>query len=640
MKKWFFRNVCLLITCSLFLGGCSCSSNEEIKSISYSEPKAYGDGIHNFNVTKTSDYIVKAGVSDYSIIIPDIMDSTISNAANELKELLTESTGGVLPIVRESEADGISKFISLGNTAKSNAVITDNDLKGLNSHGYVIKTDNKNVYVKDGGSSYGVLWGIYQLLEFTVGYNCVAYDTYVFDGNLNGDAPLCDFDIKDSPDFELRIANNGVIYADSSVAQKLRFILGHKDVYMAPDQPYHNFFYFMPKKDYEADHPKWYSSDRKQLCLTAHGDSQEYELLVNTMVTNIKRYIDADPNKTVLTITQQDENVWCTCEACSALHDKYGTDAATDIMFINDVAEKIEKWLNEERGGRKILITLFAYQKTEQAPVFMNSDGTYFAIDDNVKCRDNVAVLYAPVYAQHTAGLDQPANATVYETIKQWGAVCNNFGYWGYTTNYINYMVMYNSFSVAQNTYRTILETINPRWIFDQGQHDNGNSTAFTHFKIYLNSQWQWDVNRDYRTLKKNFFDTYFGAATDIMQKLFDEYCTHMYYIQEEYHIGTGIMENVVTGDNFPYNKIVKWLNYIDAAYQAIEVYKDDADLYKKMYNHINLESLSFKFLVLKLYQGRLSASELNQLKSDFNREIRLHNITTFGTETRLDAFA
>lgn len=638
MKKHIYKILCLFLSAVFTLGGCS-SSNSGNKAIKYHEKEAYKGGLHQISASKTDSYLVKSGKSDYLIVMPDGRDDTLSSAANELQELMTQATGVRLNIVRESELPQNAKYVSLGNTtlAQDNGVSVDG--LGLNSHGYVVKTVNNNIFIKDGGSSFGVLWGVYKMLEYAVGYNCVAYDTWTFDENLNGNAMIYNYNVVDNPDFELRLANNGVIYTDSAAAQKLRFILPHKDVYIASLKPYHNFFFFIPKGEYEEDHPNWYSLDGKQLCLTAQGDEQEYQALVDTMVETVKEYIVADPEKKILVISQEDENVWCKCSSCKSLKDKYGTDAASYIMFLNDVAEKIEQWLNAEHNGREVLITMFAYQKTEDAPVKKNADGTYSPIDDNVVLRKNTAVMYAPVDAEHIFGLDQPANSNSLEIMKKWGALCSNFGYWGYTTNYINYMVMYNSFSAAQNTYRTILDTLNPRWIFDQGQHNNGNHTAFTHFKIYLNSQWSWDVNQKYSDLKKNFFDTYFGAGSEAMQKLFDAYSTHMNYLQEEFNTGATIMENIVKSESFAFNTVKSWLNYIDEAYKAIEVHKGNKELYDTYYSHINLEALSMKFLMLKLHEGRLSNAELFKMKTEFNQELRIHGITNLGTGARMDEF-
>ena len=40
------------------------------------------------------------------------------------------------------------------------------------------------------------------------------------------------------------------------------------------------------------------------------------EIRVDTMVENVKKYIEADPEKKILVISQEDENVWCKCSAC------------------------------------------------------------------------------------------------------------------------------------------------------------------------------------------------------------------------------------------------------------------------------------------------------------------------------------
>ena len=80
--------------------------------------------------------------------------------------------------------------------------------------------------------------------------------------------------------------------------------------------------------------------------------------------------IIADPDKTVISFTQQDVNAHCKCDACMELVEEYGVYSAILIMFCNDLAEKLDvelEKLAEETGTEKREIKLcFLWATTKQ----------------------------------------------------------------------------------------------------------------------------------------------------------------------------------------------------------------------------------------------------------------------------------
>lgn len=590
------------------------------------EEEYYDGGVHVFNKRENGKYLVKDGKSDYKIVIPTNADRTEVTAASELQNLLAEASGVYLPTVNESALSGNEQIIALGKTDKYASVEIPDE---LNSNGYIIKTVGNDVVIK-AEDSHGVLWGVYEFLTQTTGYECVSYDTWTFDCK-KGEVKLYDFDIKDSPDYEFRIVNTGVIYNDEVGSHKMRWLLPHQDIYIQGNgiDAYHNYFQYVGGISAMEEHPKWFSDDGTQLCLTAHGDDEERELMIETIVEKMKEIIDADSGRKILGFTQEDIPAWCTCETCSAYYRKYKTDAGVNIIFVNELARRIKTWLDEERGGREILIHIFAYMKTQLAPSVKGENGEWLPIDEDVMCEDNVAVMIAPVYDQMAHGIDQPENISVQESVLGWKAVCKNFGYWGYCTYYTDDIrVMHPSYMATQNTYRYLLNNVNPVWIFDQGQSAGNNHTGFVFFKCYLQSQWGWDVNRDYRTLKEKFFKGYFGNAADAMEKYFDGYSTIMYNALKLSNTGSNVWTTVCKTEYFPLPVLKEWLSYIDQAKEALEVYKTtNPELYEKLYSHVEIESVSVTYILLKLYSGRFSASELEKIQSDYDAIVSKYGV-------------
>jgi len=227
---------------------------------------------------------------------------------------------------------------------------------------------------------------------------------------------------------------------------------------------YHNFFATVPPSQYKATNPQWYSPDGRQLNLM-----EDAEGLSQVVIEQMKKYIDENPNANNLTFTQEDYNVWSTSETSEALRLQYGTNAAEMILFINIVAEAIEAWASVEHPNRDIRLVIFAYHKTEDAPArWDEATNQYVPIDESVRLRDNVAVIYAPIFANHYHSYTHESNAGYAETMKKWSSIAKNVYLWSYGTYFPYYLVPYDNFNSLQDKYQFALEN-NATYIFDQG---------------------------------------------------------------------------------------------------------------------------------------------------------------------------
>lgn len=593
----------------------------------YNERGDYTGGTHRFNVSARSSYILKDGVTDYKVVVAATAKKDELSAVSEFTRLFREATGVTLLAVTDADLtySADAKYISFGENAfaDGSGVEVTSDVKG---NGYIIKTAGNSVFVK-GGQAIGTLFGAYELLNQMFGYMCYAIDCYYI-GTSVTEVRLCDYDVLDNPDIDQRLANYGVIYNDSSLAHKLRFQLQYAEVYLNPSRAFHNTLEYLPKNKFGA-HTKWYSDDSTQLCYTAHGDDKEYLAMVDAMVEELKPYIIAEPDKRIITITQEDNYLWCECDACNALQEKYnGADSAGNLMFVNDVAEKIEKWLNDEQNGRELTIATFAYYKSEVPPAVKNDKGEWEPIDEKVKARDNVTILYAPLLLmEFNHSIEDDENRAVRDIIDGWEACSKHIAVWNYQTHFVSYFMPYNTFSACQEQYKRYIE-IGASWIFDQGQQNNGNSTGFSMLKIYLNSQWGWDVNRDYNILVDNFFENYFGSKDGAMRKMYEEVRTWLVHLDGE-GLGGRCSETGDSAEYWPQQLVQGWLDLIDRAYAEIEPLKEtDPDKYALYARHINLESMMPRYMAIRYYPGSYTAMEQENMKRAFAADCVALNIT------------
>jgi hypothetical protein len=79
----------------------------------------------------------------------------------------------------------------------------------------------------------------------------------------------------------------------------------------------------------------------------------------------------------------------------------------------------------------------------------------------------------------------------------------------------------------------------------------------------------------------------------------------------------------------WPKDKLEKWINYTEQAKKEIEVNKAvDTDLYERLLNHIGMEAIAFKYLMIRLYADVLPAERLLELKKSMKEDVLRSGIT------------
>ena len=312
---------------------------------------------------------------------PAGVSGDIVTATTELSSWIENATGVDIGITTDEGLSytSSSKYISLGDTAVAAAaqVALDEDVD-VGFSGFQIKTKGESVFVL-GETGSGVLFGTYELLYRLIGFVTYSGDEIYYESKTQ--VPLYDFDITDIPDFEYRVTAYGLSTYNAALANRLRYNQ-QEDVWIPVDgYNWHNTLKYLPPDDHKDAHPRWYDNkdNPQQLCFLAHGDTEEADALYETLLNVLIGYLDQYPERNNITITQEDVNVWCECEACNKQQEKYGTDAATIVQFCNRISEGVEAHYAELGQTRDINICFFAYHKTESAPVTL-VDGEYVPV--------------------------------------------------------------------------------------------------------------------------------------------------------------------------------------------------------------------------------------------------------------------
>ena len=592
-------------------------------------------GNHTLTSKVTGKNISSGGVSDYKIVISDNAGEHTVFAAGELRELLNESSGISLPIIRDNDLVNGGKYLSIGENSLSKSAGIKFDYDRLGYNGLIIETKDDSVFM-GGAGEFGNMNSVYRFLEHTVGFEQFTAEAYSLD--YVRDIPLLEFHGFDVPDIQWRV---GGYYSVMNYSQKYtksgRRLMYNTpaDAWLAPGNLAHNSFLWLPKADYQDSHDKWYSDDGTQLCMTAHGDEVELQALVDTVVAKMVNMIKSYPYASALTFTQEDFDTWCTCKSCSAERDKYGTNAAVYVKLANRLSDTLNAWIATNDEGvphdRKVDITMFAYLKSTDAPVKQNEDGSYSPIDDSVIPRKNVSIWIAPIYAEYTIPFTHQRNQYYAGIFDKWCSISDNISLWSYNTIFNNYLFPYNTFDATAENYRYIYEKGISN-IFDQGQYDSERSTAMTELKIYLNSKLGWNINANMGELIDRYFENVFGPAKEEMLGYFTQLRVWTNYLRDYDGLLGGIWADIGKSQRWPKPVLDGFKGKIEAAYEAIEELRlIDPATYERIDDAINRESIFVDYALLTFYSGEYSDYTLTEMNEQFEKNLARSGVTAMG---------
>lgn len=596
-----------------------------VKGINHPSGEVIEEYVSDTGTHKAKVVAGSRSITEYEILIEENEDLSdeINNAAEEIQYFVEHSVGYKLPIVLDSDYQESGHYISIGNTkAFANSEIDESAIPDLHLSGVFIKSDKNNVYLF-GGKPHGYNYTSYEFLKHQIGFEAFGNNEYRIESfeKLN----VHQFDVLEIPDIDLRIAGYGCVEKNSTVRSRMRFNTSGSEgkVWMGPnDYNWHNSMQYLPYSTFGGSHPGWYSSSKHQLCYTAHGDSGEHQAMIDTLFSRFVNVLDAHPDCSTISITQEDYNEWCNCSACSALKKKYGTDSASVILFCNEISDKLTEYYKEKGIDRHVDILFFAYHKTTNAPV-VKSGNEWVPIDQNVVCRDNVCCFYAPISANYQVPFTDAVNTNYKDNMDQWLACTKKLYLWIYGTDFMAYLLPMNNFNSIVENYKFAFRH-GAQYIYDQGQWNETSSTGWAWLKCYLQSKLLWDTSLNFNELVQDWFDNWFKAASKPMKALFDRWYTHSTYMYRNYGVGVECFKENFDARLFPKSEIDAYLAYLQEAFESISNMKESEPfLYQKLYNRILLESISYRYIDYKNFKHYYSSEEAEKMWEEFKSDTR-----------------
>ena len=605
----------LLILC---LAGCAgCKDKNEPPPVDPPE-ELVGTGI----------YLFENGASPYKIVVGENASENETLAAEELAYFFEQATGVTLEILPDTAADaGAGRRLYIGRNAMQAAAGVAADRSQLTDDGFVIRTDNGNVYIL-GATDLGTVYGVYEFLTCNIGFRAYADDEYYVDAADTFE--LMNVNVSEKPDFAKRWTCYYEPIRDTAFARRLR-MQSHNDFWGLWA---HSVFQVVPPEVYQEAHSDWYSLDGEQLCMTRDvgnldGENESDDNLRAVMVENLKEIIRDNPDKDHYLVGQMDVNTFCTCEFCTKSNELYGGPSGTMMRFMNAIARDIEAWRQEEFPERNIVLATFAYHRTETPPVVRNAAGEYEAAHPSVIAEDNLAVMFAPLHScvQHTLAHDE-CNSSYRENMYGWRAITGKLCFWIYSTNYGAYFLNINNLTALSDNYRLLKDEMDLYYLMDQGPAD-AYTSALHEMRVYVQSRLMWDTSLSVDALIDDFMSHYYKSAAPYVREYYDLINMRYAMVEQQYadegksmhtYVNVTYGENPVTREYWPQRFLEQLMQIFDRALDAVAGI-EDVNERTELETRLIRESLSPRYLYLELYRKMLPDETSDAMADEFEAD-------------------
>lgn len=438
--------------------------------------------------------LFEKGCSDYCIVLEEGASAVELYAARELQTWIREVSGVELSIAAEA---GPGKRL----------ILSCEDPQGRED-GFVYRSDGGDIRFI-GKSPRGTLYAVYAFLENELG--CRWYssrvsvaphrDTWRF-GKLDcQESPgirirdNCVLDVRTNPVFSARMRNNFVRIPSPDGEGT---IPGSAEGYWGV----HALGTHVNVDKYFATHPEYFClRDGKryggygQPCLSNPD-------VLQVTIESVRRIMREQPDYLIYSVEQNDNQLYCQCDECQALSEKYGGESGVMVWFVNQVADAVRDEFPDK------FIGTFAYQYTRHAP-------------KGIIPRDNVVIRLCSIECclwHEYDGCEQ--NRAFLQDLQDWGGIAPHLYIWDYVTDFAQYCLPVANWKTMQPHIRDFRDN-QAIGILEEGDYQTV-SCELRELRSWLLSKLMWNPEADVDALIRDFTDGYYGPAGKYVRAYLD----------------------------------------------------------------------------------------------------------------------
>ncbi|WP_282161264.1 DUF4838 domain-containing protein [Ulvibacterium marinum] len=412
--------------------------------------------------------IFENGKSDYEIVVLGEGTESQYRSAELLQEYLQKIGEVVLDIVDENSQEAAKHKVYIGNRNGDS----------LESNQIVIRTKGKDLFIF-GHSDLDTRYAIYEFLERYLGCKWYAPDAMKIPSKSS--ILLEPIDYVYTPEITTRTVHSKLFYENKSFADQQK-VTYESFPYYVPGARVHTFHRFLPEEKFYTSHPEYYAlrGDQRlptQLCLTN-------EKVLQIVKDSVSALFARNPQASVVSVSQDDNQRHCQCDACSKIDGEEGSPSGTMIRFVNQVAADFPD---------KTISTL-AYQYTRKP--------------SKTKPADNVLITLCSIECDRAAPIAEKCTDFAND-LEGWGNLTNNVRIWDYTTQFTNFLAPFPNIHTLRPNIQLFRDN-NAKWVFEQHSH---NPSELFELRSYITAKLLWNPESDLEALLVEFTEGYYGKA-------------------------------------------------------------------------------------------------------------------------------
>lgn len=448
-----------------------------------------------------------AKMAGWDIVVDSEASPAETYAADEFRRFFHEATGIDLPIRTEARRPGRHVYIGPGVAPRRS--LPRFDPANMGPEEFRIRVGKKRIAIA-GGRPRGTLYGVYQFLEDYLGVRFLTADhTYI---PRDPSRLIPKGKSHRAPPFSFRWSFYRELAADRAFAARLRnnTVTRTKKLGGTARQPLitHSIHYQVPVGKYGADYPEYFTLvDGERLLEVERGGPQVCSTdpdVVNIVTRAVLLEIEAHPNRTTISVSPNDNGLYCTCRRCAAVDEREGSHMGAHLTLVNAVAARVEELYPNVKIGT------LAYRYTRKPPRCLRP-------------RHNVQIQLCSFKACTLHAINDPGcprNAAFCEDLDGWLALTGDLWIWHYATN-LRYL------DLPFPNLRSIGPSL--RYFRDRGARGvfvqaNGRclSGELSDVSNYVISRLLWNPDLDADTLIDEFLQLHYGPAAPPLREYID----------------------------------------------------------------------------------------------------------------------
>ncbi|WP_269685429.1 DUF4838 domain-containing protein [Flavobacterium lacustre] len=258
----------------------------------------------------------------------------------------------------------------------------------------------------------------------------------------------------------------------------------------------HSFDKLLPPGTYFKTNPDFfalYEGKRmaESICMT---NDSVIELVANKM----QKVIDENPNLSFYSVSQNDNAIYCECDKCGLLNEKYGGPQGSLYSFLNKIAIRFPK----------TKIVTLAYLHTYKPPI-------------DLPLEKNIYTLFCPIELNRGKAIIDDTDDTFFiKTLQNWDKTASHLYLWDYTVQFSNYLSPFPNIHTFADNYKLFKQN-NVKGVFVQGYADVPGD--FTELRQYLLAKLLWNTEIDIEATTDDFLRGFYGKAAPYVKKYLNQ---------------------------------------------------------------------------------------------------------------------